>query len=207
MYIPNSYREEDRAILFDLIRHNNFGILISQSDGIPYATHVPFLLNTSDPENPILRTHLARANPHWKMLAASETALCIFQGPHDYVSPNWYDSNPNVPTWNYAAVHIYGKPTIVEDRETLLQLVSELTAHHENHRIPAWDVNNAAPLFDQFLPAIVGIEIPIEKIQGKFKFNQNKSPADQQSVADHFSAQSDTNSQSIADIMHRNLTK
>lgn len=207
MYIPNSYREDDHDILFDLIQQYNFGIIVSDNDGVPYATHVPFLIDTTDHENPKLRTHLARANPHWKMLAESSKVLCIFQGSHDYISPNWYENKISVPTWNYAAIHIYGKPAIIHDADSLRQLVTDLTRTHEYTRNPAWDISNADSIMEKMLQAIVGIEIPIETIEGKYKFSQNKSHTDQQGVAEYFAALPDSNSQAIATIMQTNLKK
>src|SRR5262245_32627214 len=107
MYIPNSFREDDQAELHDLMRQNNFAILVTQHGGAPFATHAPFLLDAERGPHGTLLAHIARANPQWRDFDGQQEALVIFQGPHAYISPSWYEVAPSVPTWNYAAVHAY----------------------------------------------------------------------------------------------------
>src|ERR1051325_4993135 len=121
MYIPNSFREDDPALLHELIRQYNFGILVTQHDsssssgqGVsPFAAHLPFLVDAKRGPHGTLVAHMARANPQWRDFADGREALAIFQGPHAYISPSWYDEPVSVPTWNYAVVHAYGTPRII----------------------------------------------------------------------------------------------
>ena len=115
MYIPEPYAVTDREVLYGVIEENNFGLLINQADGAPFATHLPFLI-----EGDVLVAHMARANPQWRSFAADREVLCVFQGPHAYISPRWRQSTDTVPTWNYVAVHVYGVPEIIDDPATAL---------------------------------------------------------------------------------------
>src|ERR1700680_4492985 len=112
MYIPERFREDDKAILKTFIREHSFGILVTQGDDAPCATHLPFLYNAERGHYGLLSAHMARANPQWQSFASEREALVIFQGPHAYISPSWYDVAASVPTWNYAAVHVYGIPRV-----------------------------------------------------------------------------------------------
>src|ERR687890_349960 len=109
MYIPEHFREGRIEVLHDFVRRYSFGTLVSQVEGEPFATHIPFLLDGGRGPNGTLRAHVARANPHWRGLRGDTTALVMFQGPHAYVSPSWYATPVAVPTWNYSAVHAYGR--------------------------------------------------------------------------------------------------
>jgi len=113
MYIPNSHRADDRAQLHGLMRQYNFATLVTQHEDAPFATHLPFLLDTERGAHGTLLAHLARANPQWRDFVAGREVLVIFQGPHAYISPSWYQVHPSVPTWNYAVVHAYGVPRII----------------------------------------------------------------------------------------------
>jgi transcriptional regulator len=201
MYIPRSYQEDDLAKLHDMMRTHNFATAFTQSDGVPCATHLPMLIDATRGEFGTLVMHMARANPHWKAWDDSTTALVVFQGPHDYISPSMYANPEAVPTWNYAAIHAYGTPTVIHETALLRELVGGLTGYHEAGRNPQWDIQHAEPLMESNLKAIVGIEIPIERLEGKYKFNQNRSAEDQQGVV---TALAESNP-AVAEIMRRNL--
>src|SRR5437899_3081762 len=128
MYIPTAFRADDRAALYDLIERHGFGTLVTVIDGLPFATHLPFLI---DRERGVLLGHVARANPHGRALDGPGESLAIFQGPHGYVSPSWYLTAPAVPTWNYAAVHVYGVPRPF-DEARLLDLLARLVRKYES---------------------------------------------------------------------------
>ena len=182
MCTPSSFREEDRAVLYQWVREYSFGLLITiGDDGLPVATHLPFLLETNG-EQVTLRAHIARANPQWRGFESGREVLCVFSGPHAYVSPSWYATHPSVPTWNYVAVHAYGVPRIVEGN-ALTELLAETTAQFENGFAEPWTM---ASLSDEYLRhmenAIVGLEIPIARLEGKRKMSQNRSAIDQAQV-------------------------
>ncbi len=181
MYIPKSNLETDVAVLYDFMQANNFAALITQNEGKIVATHIPFMV---DSERGVLRAHLARANDQWKSLGEGE-ALVIFQGAHAYISPSWYETHPSVPTWNYTAVHVYGVPKIVDDEGEMRGMLRELVENHERGRSPEWQMNLPEDYLKTMMQAIVGFELKIERIEGKFKLSQNRSEADQASVIAH----------------------
>jgi len=173
MYIPPHFEVNDKAEIFTFIEANAFGQLISTLEGRFFSTHMPFLLGVS---RKCLLGHLARANSQWKAIEGQEV-LVTLQGPHDYISPSWYRS-PGVPTWNYQAVHIYGKCQIFEDDAKLKQVVDKLTEKFESSFEQPWQPDYKASM----LRAIVGIEIEIAEIQCKYKLSQNRSVHDQEGV-------------------------
>lgn len=171
MYLPKHFKVEDEAEIFAFIDANSFGQLISQQQGRSIASHLPFLLAA---DHSRLLCHVARPNPQWQELQDQE-ALVILPGPHDYISPSWYE-NPGVPTWNYQAVHVYGQCRVFEDAEALRELVNGLTAKHEAGFEQPWQ-----PQYKEaMLKAIVGIEISIGEIQCKYKLSQNRALADRE---------------------------
>ena len=186
MYIPKSNLETDLPTLHQFMRDYNFAILVSQHKGQLTATHLPFLLDTERGEFGTLRAHLARANPQWKQFADGPEVMTIFQGPHAYISPSWYETHPSVPTWNYAAVHAYGVPKIVDDAAQLYAILEALVDNHESPRDPRWDMNLLPEDYlDKMMQSIVGFEIEITRLEGKYKLSQNRSDTDQQNVIEH----------------------
>jgi transcriptional regulator len=201
MYIPKSYAETDIAKLHDLMRAYNFAVLFSAQPE-PLATHLPFLIDPQRGPQGTLICHMARANPHWQQLDPAQEVLVVFQGPHSYISPLWYANPSVVPTWNYAAVHAYGKPRLIHEPGHLRQMVMQLVAFHESpEKLPDFDAN----LPENLLQAIVGVEIEITRLEGKFKFNQNKSVEDQQGVIDVLSQSADSTQRAVAQIMRANV--
>ncbi len=182
MYIPASNRIDDTTVLQAFMRQYNFAVLFSTHDGIPHATHIPFLYDETRGAHGTLFAHMARANPHWKTFTGSTTALVVFSGPHSYISPAWYDDQVTVPTWNYTAVHASGIPAVIHEPAVLRPIVDMLTDLHETAIGSTWDRSLAEVDMDTDLQAIVGIEIPIAKLEGKFKLNQNRSLEDRQNV-------------------------
>jgi transcriptional regulator len=193
MYIPNHFRETDRNALAELIDANSFGTLITLAEGRPFATHVPFLY---DGAANVLHAHVARANPQWQHLGATREVLAIFQGPHGYISPTWY-SEPGVPTWNYAAVHVYGTAVTLDDAAATARHVEALAARFEQSNPKPW-----TPSYDpKRLAGIVGLEIRITEIQGKLKLSQNRSAADRAGVIAHLTASGTDNDVALARLM------
>lgn len=196
MYIPRSFREERIDELHALIEAHPFGLLITHGARGLQATPVPFLLYPAEGAKGVLRAHLARANPHWQDLDHDHECLVIFQGANGYVTPSWYPSKAEtqrvVPTWNYVAVEVRGKPMAVEDAAWLHRLVDDLSDRHEGIRPRPWSVDDApADYIDTQLQAVVGIEIAIERIEGKWKLSQNKPEADRLGVITGMREESD----------------
>jgi transcriptional regulator len=184
MYIPASYAEHDAAALFDFIEGNPLGILVtsSPSDGL-FATHLPLLVHRDRGERGVLAGHLARANPHHRQVDAVAEALVVFSGPDAYVTPSWYEAKREhgrvVPTWNYAAVHVYGTLRLNDDPAYLRRHLEALTHRHEAPRTAPWSVSDAPNDFIATqMKAIVGIELEITRMEGKWKMSQNRSAAD-----------------------------
>ena len=172
MYLPAVFAEADLTKLHDFIEEYSFGLLVSQVDGVPFATHLPFLLErTSGPQGTLVG-HMARANPQWRE-AAGQTALAIFAGTHAYISPSWYKAEQVVPTWNYTAVHAYGRVEVVEDRGALLGIVRETVRVYERAMPRPWSFDASSTFSERMLGQIVGFRIEVERIEGKFKLNQN----------------------------------
>ncbi|CAN7413062.1 FMN-binding negative transcriptional regulator [Rhizobium sp. LjRoot254] len=190
MYQPPLFREERLEVLHGLMRAHPFGLIISAgSDGEPVANAIPLLLDSSTGEKGMLRGHLARANPHWKLLAETGKALIVFQGPYSYVTPSWYETKKEtgkvVPTWNYAIVQARGAVKIHEDAGWLRAHVGALTDSHEAGRADPWAVSDAPESFiDSQLKGIVGFEIEISSLEGKWKVSQNRPVPDRVGVVE-----------------------
>ena len=197
MYLPKDFAVEDREALYGLIRDNSFGLLISQVDGQPFATHLPFLL-----EDDVLVAHMARANPHWQGFAEGGEVLCVFQGPHAYMSPSWYTAENAVPTWNYAAVHVYGAPEIVDDPQAAFDDQDKLVDFNEAGFEDPWRLGDRDRDFvDGMMRAIVNFRIPIARIEGKFKLSQNRPDEDRDRVAAELSASADPGAAACGALM------
>jgi transcriptional regulator len=180
MYMPAHFEETRTPVMHDLVRAHPLATWVVQgTDGL-VVNHIPFLIDAERGPFGTLVGHVARANPIWKQLGPS---VAVFQGPQAYVSPNWYPSKHAqgkvVPTWNYAVVHAHGTPHAIETPDALLQIVTRLTRAHEAGQAAPWAVSDApAEFIDQLLKAIVGIEMPIERLVGKWKVSQNRGEAD-----------------------------
>lgn len=187
MYQPPHFREDRLAVQHALIRAHPLGLIITAGPAGLQANPVPMLIDADASEKGTLRAHLARANPQLQELAQVEECLIVFQGPQHYITPSWYatkrETEKVVPTWNYIAVHAWGRPRVIDDVEWLRQQVAELTASQESARSAPWAVGDApADFIASQLKAIVGIEIPIARIEGKWKVSQNRSAVDQAGV-------------------------
>lgn len=173
MHIPKAFEINDHEIAFELVQANAFGQLVSSIDGRPVSTHLPFLVSD---DHACLQGHLGIKNPQLKDLESKEV-LAIFSGEHDYVSPSWYRS-PGVPTWNYQAVHIYGRCKLMHEKSALRALVDGLTRKYESTMRGPWEPEYNPAM----LKAIVGFEIEITDVQCQFKLSQNRSNEDRLAV-------------------------
>lgn len=184
MYIPGHFEEKDMGVVEALVREFGFATLVSVINGRPWATHIPLEL-VVDGHTWRLFGHIARANQQWKQLAAHPEVLAIFTGPHSYVSPSWYDQR-NVPTWNYQAVHLSGRATIIEG-EALEEMLRQLMYRYEAaHAVKPHSYDDLpAEMREKDLRGLVGLEIRVDNIEAVSKLSQNRNEASYDSVIDH----------------------
>ena len=194
MYQPPHFREDRIEVQHDLIRRHPLGLLVTAGPGGLMANHVPFLIYAAESELGVLRAHVARGNPQWRELSSVEDCLVVFQGPHSYVTPSWYatkqETGKVVPTWNYITVHAWGRPRAIEDTAWLRRQIGDLTASQESRRAPPWAVDDAPEAFiASQMKGIVGVEIPVARIEGKWKVSQNRPEADRAGVVSGLAAE------------------
>jgi transcriptional regulator len=201
MYIPKAFRENDINTLHTLMQEYSFATLITQHEGVPFATHLPFLLDTQRGQNGTLLAHMARANPQWHDFNSEQEVLTIFQGPHAYISPSWYEVELSVPTWNYAVVHAYGIPRLIEDDEKLYELLKILIETHESQFEPPWQFQLPDDYLQKMIRGIVGFKIEITRLEGKFKMSQNRTESERENVI--ASLQESTETLAVAELMTR----
>jgi transcriptional regulator len=206
MYLSQAFEENRLDVLHDLIRAHPFGTLVILNERELSANHLPFLVHPDEGDQGTLVAHVARANPVWRQFAGSVQALVVFQGPESYITPSWYPSKhadgKAVPTWNYAVVHAYGTPRVIEDSGWLLRHVTELTTVHEAGQALPWQVTDApADYTEHMIGRIVGIEIPISRLQGKWKVGQNRKPVDRLGVAAGLESQATDRSRALARLV------
>jgi transcriptional regulator len=186
MYQPAHFRVDDLEPMHALMRAHPLAALVSGGAAGLYATHMPTVLKDDGPYG-VVEFHLARANPHWKILADESEALIIFQGPEGYITPNWYPSKTEhakvVPTWNYAAVHAYGRPEVMQDKDWLRRHVGELTTQQERSEALPWALSDAPESYvEAMLRGIVGFRFAITRLEGKWKMSQNREIKDREGV-------------------------
>ena len=187
MYLPKHFEETRVEVLHGLVRAHPLGALVTLGAGGLEANHIPFEIDPDPAPFGTLRGHVARANPVWRELSRGADALAIFQGAATYVSPSWYPAKQEggkvVPTWNYAVVHAYGPLRAVDDPAWLRAFVERLTNRHESGRTAPWHVTDApADYVDKMVTAIVGIELPVTRLLGKWKTSQNRPARDRAGV-------------------------
>lgn len=205
MYTPPAFRQDDPAEIHRIIRAARLATLVTATPDGLLATPLPLILDASEGEHGVLYGHLARANPQWQRPVNGE-AMAIFSGPDAYVTPSWYPSKSEhgkvVPTWNYTAVHAYGALEFFDDAARLLDMVTRLTQLYEQPRQQPWAVTDApAPFVAAQLKGIVGLRLPISRLEGKVKMSQNRSEADRAGVATGLSASADAQDRSVARLI------
>jgi len=202
MYSPAHFKIEDRATLLAFMRRHSFASIVTHDGALPHATHMPVLASEREGVFTLV-THMARANPQWRQFGDGQEILVMFTGPHAYVSPVWYATEPAVPTWNYTAVHAYGRPCIVDDPARLAAMLRELTEFFESPRKDRWPGVMPEEFRDRLMAGIVGIEIEVTRIEGKFKLSQNRSEADRVGVITALSASGDQTDREVAELMNQ----
>ena len=206
MYIPPAFREEDLEKLVEFMKAFSFATLVTVVDTMPTASHVPLVTTVQDGIVK-LTGHFAKANPQWQAFADQES-LAIFSGPHAYVSPSLYEKRESVPTWNYIAVHAYGKPqiiTLAEAPESMDAMIEAMVSFYEPAYKTQWDELSAG-YRDGMMGAIVGFEMPITKLEGKYKLSQNRSHFEQHHVAQSLLQNNDATIAKVGEAMQSNLS-
>lgn len=200
MYIPSAFAETDQEKLFDFIERNSFGLLVSEVNQEPFATHLPFLLDRARGPHGTLVGHLAKANPQWRE-AEGQTVLAVFSGPHAYISPTWYEADNVVPTWNYVAVHAYGTFRMIHDQDTLAGVLRDIVARYESSLPRPWSFDSSSAFADKMMKAIVGFRVELSRVEGKWKLNQNRPAEQRAKVAAVLQTFTDRDSQAIAEMI------
>jgi len=208
MYLPKGFEETRVDVLHDLIRAHPLGTLVTLNANGLNANHIPFEVDGAPGPYGLLRGHVARANPVWQDCAATSQALAIFHGPQAYISPSWYptklETGMVVPTWNYVVVHAHGELRAIDDREWLRNLVRSLTKTHEANRNEPWQMSDApADYIEKQLGAIVGLELTITRLEGKWKVSQNRPTHDRAQLILELSEEGGESSVAMAKLMEK----
>ena len=201
VYLPPAFTETRPAVLLEHVERHSFGLLVSHGPAGITASHIPFLVERAETEVHLLG-HLARPNPQVDDLGRDGDVLAIFSGPHAYISPSWYAPGPSVPTWNYVDVHAYGTVRPVEDPAWLRGLLCRLSDRHEAGNPTPWRLDALPETYlEGMLQGIVGLDITVTRLEGKFKLSQNRRPPDRPRVIAALESQADENSVGVARLM------
>ena len=183
LYIPPNFRETDLPTLHAFMREHPFAIVASHGDSL-HVSHLPLMVLPERGPNGTLLGHFARANSHWHDFESGKPVICVFRGPHAFISTSWYQNQPSVPTWNYAVVHATGRPKLITDPGRMAELMQRTMAEFDPSLLdPATHGHPPQEYIDALTAHIVGFEIKIDTIEGKFKLGQNRSAADQAGIA------------------------
>lgn len=212
MYLPKHFEETRVEVLHALIRAHPLGALVVMTASGLDANHIPLEIDPDPAPLGTLRGHVARANPLWRDAAGDAEALVIFQGPDTYISPAWYatkqETGKVVPTWNYAVVHAHGAVRFIDDRAWLRAFVERLTKRHEAARPDPWDITDApADYIDKQLGAIIGLEIPLTRLVGKWKASQNRPPQDREGAVEGLSREAGDAGAAMARLIRESMAE
>ena len=200
MYILKLYREEDQAKILEFLRQNEFATLVTYDGEKPTASHL-LMEVVENGENLFVNGHMSRVNPLWKTFEKNPEVLVIFQGPHTYISPTWYD-HVNVPTWNYQAVHVYGKPRILTDQEEVYELLARLVARNESDA--SYRLETLSREFvTKEIKGIVAFQIEVTRIEANYKLSQNRNDEDYHNIVTRLNEREDEVSHQVAEAMKR----
>jgi transcriptional regulator len=201
VYLPPAFTETRSEVLLAHIERYDFAMLVTHGPGGPIVSQIPFLIERRDGKL-FLQGHLARPNPQLADLDGTTETLAVFAGPHAYISPSWYEAGPAVPTWNYATVHAYGRAQRIDDADWLRNLVRRLSDRHEAREPAPWRMQDLPePYVQSMLKGIVGVEIAVDRLEGKFKLSQNRPASDRPRIIAALERRSDPESVAVADLM------
>jgi transcriptional regulator len=204
MYAPKHFEEKDPAIIEQVMRENNFAMLVSCTGNTPVASHIPLEVTKNNEGQFVLKGHMAKANPLWKIWNENNEIMAAFLSPHHYISPSWYN-HPNVPTWNYMAVHAYGKVCIYNAEETLA-LLKEMMAGYEAHMPkPAKFEDVPATMMEKDLAGLIAFEIVVDRIDAQTKMSQNRDAESMGIIIDNLKKVNNDNAIYIANEMEKRL--
>ncbi|WP_190809159.1 FMN-binding negative transcriptional regulator [Flagellimonas sp. S3867] len=198
MYIPHYYKNENVDEVKTFLKENSFGILVNQVDGKPWATHIPLELDRNGQGRDVLEGHISKANPQWKTFEESKEVLCIFNGPHAYISSSWYQEE-EVPTWDYIAVHVYGKLVVLNAEETMESLHKLVNKYERDSKNPV-SLHDMSPKTLRQVNGVVGFQIEITDIQAAYKLSQTR-PQDHAKIVSELSEKDDLGSNAIAKLI------
>lgn len=200
MYIPSTFRNDNSLAVFDFIKENGFAILVSTEAGRPLATHIPMVLATKTDGTNVLQGHISKANPQWKQFANSSEVLAIFSGPHAYISSSWYN-HPNVPTWNYEAVHVYGNISIIDGVAVEQSLKALVDKYESTSACPFKMENLDATYLQQHIAGIVAFEITITEVQAAAKLSQNRDDINHEQIVSELRQRNGLGDGAVAEAM------
>jgi transcriptional regulator len=203
MYSPTYNRIEDRAELLAFMRANSFAVLVTGTGGTLHASHLPVLVNPAGEEKIRLDMHMAKNNPQWREFFDDEV-MVVFAGPHAYVSPRWYEDEERVPTWNYAAVHAYGLPKVIEERDLKHKNQRALVAALDPQWLPKFDALRPEYV-EKMLDGIVNFEIEVTRLETRWKLSQNRSRREMELIAAALEGSGDTAERQLAALTRRHL--
>lgn len=203
VYLPPAFTETRREVLVAHIERFDFGMLVTHGTVGLIASQIPFLAEERDGKL-FLQGHVARVNPQAADFDGKSEAVAVFTGPHAYISPSWYEAGPAVPTWNYATVHAYGPARRVDDPDWLRGLVRRLSERHEAREPEPWRMQDLPePYVQSMLKGIVGVELAVERLEGKFKLSQNRPAGDRPRIAAALDRRDDADSNAVAELMRQ----
>lgn len=203
MYIPKYFEINDLSLIKEFLNSYGFGLLINNTQDDLNGTHLPFLYESNEGDKGTLYTHVARNNPQWQSLRPDKKVLAVFSGPHGYISPSWYLSNPAVPTWDYIAIHVYAYPELIEYKEKLYDLLAKTSNFYEMQNGSDWKPDFTGDYYQKLAQAIVGIKFKVVDMQASFKLSQNKSEEDKNKVIAALKAKGNHESIKLADLISR----
>ncbi|MBT8219016.1 MAG: FMN-binding negative transcriptional regulator [Bacteroidia bacterium] len=200
MYIPPVFKETDVYKVEAFIRDHGFGILVSANDGVLWASHIPMEITKNGDGSLVLQGHISKANSQWKSFNEDQNMLAIFQGPHTYISPTWY-THENVPTWNYVAVHVYGKVRSLEGEELYASLKSLVDKYETRIKSDFAIENLSEKTLKREMRGIVGFELVIERVEAAFKMSQNRDEVSYRQIIDHLARDGEAENKEVAELM------
>ena len=204
MYRPRHYDIDDVQVLHRFMRDKSFALLVTAPEGVPTASHIPLFLDTESDGPDRLLGHVAKANTQWRDFDGNTEAMAMFWGPHAYISPSWYESEKVVPTWNYVTVHAYGKPRVFAEPKDARDVLARLIDAYESDATGNWSMDRLEKTYaEKMVNGIVAFEMPIGRLEGKFKLNQKNSAADREGAIRGLRQTGDAEAEEVARLMEK----